>query len=118
MKALFQELGLLLFVILSNWAPLIIIPLLAYQYGNWYLLFGILFYYVVGAGGPLFTYFTILCIPVWIMNGFSIHQYITFYFFCALCGLFFMHIIGEVLNQLNAVNVNVNGVRAHLVTKK
>jgi hypothetical protein len=32
---------------------------------------------------------SVLCIGVWFGNGFSFHQYITFFFFCSLSGYLF-----------------------------
>ena len=81
-----------LFVILYAFAPLVAIPYWAYSNDNWYLLFGIAFSYFgsYSAFSPrlksFIFIFTILSLGVWIGEGFSIHQYITFFFFCSLWG--------------------------------
>lgn len=80
----------LVFTALYGYAPLLIVPLLAYHYGNWWLLFGILFAYA-GAAGQLSVLFAVVAIGFWIVNGFDIHQYITFFFFCNLWGCLMYH---------------------------
>ena len=87
-----MKLLLNLFAFLYMAGPLVIIPFLAYLEGNYYLLFGIPFSYFASytvVSGKLkgFIYlFTLLCIGFWIASGFSIYQYITFFFFCSLGG--------------------------------
>ena len=78
------------FTFLYGWAPLLIVPLLAYHYENWWLLFGILFSYA-GAAGQLSVLFTVVAIGFWIGNGFDIRQYLTFFFFCNLWGCLMYH---------------------------
>lgn len=71
--------------------PIIVIPIISLWVGNWWLLFGILISYLASGMasfkklGLLFAY-TIFCIVVWVRIGFNIHQYITFFFFCAWWG--------------------------------
>ena len=80
----------LLFTFLYGWAPLVIVPLLAYHYDSWWLLFGILFSYA-GAAGQLSVLFAVVAIGFWIGNGFDIRQYLTFFFFCNLWGCLTYH---------------------------
>ena len=70
---------------------------------NWWLLLGIPFSY---AGTYLATrrskiifLFLCLCIGVWIKDGFSIHQYVTFFFFCALWGSMLFHMAESAQNE-------------------
>jgi hypothetical protein len=71
-------------------APLIIIPLWSYHVGNWWLLVGIVISYAASFsaanGSKIIFLFACFCAGFWILSGFSIYQYITFYFFCALWG--------------------------------
>lgn len=87
-----------LFAFLYMAAPLIIVPYWAYLNDNCYLLFGILFSWFASyttfsprLRGFIFL-FTMLCLGFWLMIGFSIHQYITFFFFCSLGGYLFAQI--------------------------
>jgi hypothetical protein len=84
-KAIFNIL-----VMLYMAAPLIIIPLWAYHVGNWWLLVGIVVSYVASFSAAnrskIIFLFACFCTGFWILSGFSIYQYITFYFFCALWG--------------------------------
>lgn len=79
--------------------PIIVIPILCFELGNWWLLFGIIFselfsHFAAWKGaktlgrwkGNLIYYFGLLCIGFWFKMGFDIHQYITFFFFCSLWG--------------------------------
>lgn len=80
-----------LFAFLYIVAPLIVIPYWAYSNSNGYLLFGILFswfssYTSFQRRQKILFLFQIICIGFWIKSGFSIHQYITFFFFCSLWG--------------------------------
>jgi hypothetical protein len=81
-----------LFFVLYVFAPLIAIPYWAYSNNNWYLLFAIAFSYFgsYSAFSPriksFIFIFQMLCVGVWIGEGFSIHQYITFFFLCSLWG--------------------------------
>lgn len=72
--------------------PLLIVPVWSYKADNWWLLFGSLIS-VIGSfigmskkGYSIVSLTTIICIGFWIKGGFSIHQYITFYYFCFLFG--------------------------------
>lgn len=97
-------------------APLVAIPYWAYSNDNWYLLFGIPFSYF----GSYSSYtprlksfiflFTIVCIGVWIGIGFSIHQYITFFFFCSLWGYLIAKIAEEYDQQSKNGNLENNAV--------
>ena len=109
-----------LHVLLYMYAPLIIVPLLAYHADNWWLLFGI-------ALSPLFAhfaawkdakapgkwkaniifYFGLVCIGYWFINGFHFYDYITFYFFCSLWGYFFFR-TAESSQTTNAMQMLVD----------
>jgi hypothetical protein len=84
-KAIFNILAMLYTV-----APLIIVPLFAYHAGNWWLLIGIAVSYLASFSAAnrskIIFLFACFCTGFWIFSGFSIYQYITFYFFCALWG--------------------------------
>ena len=90
-----------LFAFLYMIAPLLVIPYWAYFNDNWYLLFGIPFSYLGSYSSfsprlkSFIFLFTIVCIGVWIGTGFSIHQYITFFFFCSLWGYLITQIAEE-----------------------
>lgn len=90
-----------LFAFLYIVSPLIVIPYWAYLNDNWYLLLGILFSWFASYTtfspkfkGFIFLY-TFLCIGIWVKISFSIHQYITFFFFCSLGGYLFAKIAEE-----------------------
>jgi len=92
--------------------PLIAVPYWAYSNDNWYLLFGIPFscfgsYTSFSPRLKSFIFlFTILCIGVWIATGFSIHQYITFFFFCSLWGYLIAKIAEEYDQQSKKGTLN------------
>ena len=77
-------------VLLYSIAPLIGVPYLAFRFGNWWLLFGIPISYLASMGAQTkmspFYVALLFCIGFWIKSGFSIHQYITFFFLCAAWG--------------------------------
>lgn len=87
-----------LFAFLYIVAPLIVVPYWSYSNNNWYLLFGILFSWFASYTTfqprlrSFILLFAMFCLGVWIRTGFSIHQYITFFFFCSLGGYLFAQI--------------------------
>ena len=91
-----------LLAVLYQIGPLLLIPLWAYHESNWWLLIGIGVSWVASfsaaSRSKLFFLFACLCIGLWIHSGFSIYQYITFYFFCALWGYMFFQ-MAEVAEQ-------------------
>ena len=97
-KAIFNT-----FVVLYTIAPLILISLWAYHEWNAWLLLGIPISYVASysaaAGSKLVFLFLALCIGVWFKLGFSFHQYITFFFFCALWGYLFFELAESTQNE-------------------
>ena len=97
-KAIFSIL-----VLLYTIAPLILISLWAYRERNGWLLLGIPISYVASysaaAGSKLVFLFLALCIGVWLKLGFSFHQYITFFFFCALWGYLFFELAESTQNE-------------------
>lgn len=101
MKSMFK-----LFAFLYMFAPLIIVPYWAYSNDNWYFLFGIAFSYAGSYSSfaprlkSFIFLFALLSIGVWLKTGFSIHQYITFFFFCSLWG-YLTAKIAEEYNQLS-----------------
>ncbi|HET7329899.1 hypothetical protein [Dyella sp.] len=74
--------------------PLLIVPTLAYVFGNWWLLFGVVACYVgvFSATGAMFRFIivfaTMFCIGFWLHGGFHLKQYVTFFYLCALGGYF------------------------------
>lgn len=78
------------FVLLYSIGPLLLVPYFAFRFGNWWLLFGIPISYLATLGAqtkaPPFYLALLVCIGFWIKSGFSIHQYITFFFLCAAWG--------------------------------
>lgn len=72
--------------------PLVVIPALAYEHGNGWLLFGILACYVgcLSATGfrSIMAGATLFCVVFWFLAGFHTHHYVTFYYLCALSGYF------------------------------
>jgi hypothetical protein len=84
-KAIFN-----IFVFLYMLSPLILVPIWAYHERNAWLLAGIPVSYIASysaaANSKLIVLFLVLCIGVWLKAGFSFHQHITFFFFCALFG--------------------------------
>jgi len=81
------------FVILYMLGPIIIVPYFAHKFDNRYLLFGILISYISTLLTPRTAmhifFITLFCIFFWIISGFDIHEYVTFFYFCALGGYFF-----------------------------
>lgn len=71
--------------------PMILVPLIAYKYGNWYLLFGIAFSYFSTFlalrkhqwqwAAPLLLMFF-----YWYKNGFHLDDYVNFFWLCLLWG--------------------------------
>ncbi len=100
------------FAFLYMFAPLIAVPYWAYSNDNWYLLFGIPFSYFGSYTSfsprlrSFIFMFTILCIGVLIATGFSIHQYITFFFFCSLWGYLIAKIAEEYDQQSKKGTLN------------
>jgi hypothetical protein len=88
-----------LFAFLYMFAPLIVVPFIAYKFDNWYILFGILFSYLgatLAANKPKWFYpLPLFCIGFWVAKGFNIHQYVTLFFFFALGGFIFYQIADE-----------------------
>jgi|SRR5579859_1391828 len=99
MKVMFR-----FFFFLYTIAPLIVLPFLAYKEQNGYFLFGIAFSYagvLLAARKPKWFYpLPIFCIGFWMANGFSIHQYVTLFFFCLLGGFMFYQ-MAESYDQLS-----------------
>jgi hypothetical protein len=87
------------FVLAYVLGPLILVPLWSYSEGNPWLLVGILVSYFGSYSGAwkskLFFLLLMLAIGNWIATGFSIHQYITFIFFCFGWGYVFFQIAEE-----------------------
>src|SRR5438132_32936 len=85
-----------------NYGPLILIPLWAYHERNAWLLIGISISYLgsfsAAFNSKLIFLFLMLCIGVWLKAGFSFHQYITFFFFCAAFGYLFFELAESTQN--------------------
>jgi len=98
-KAIFS-----MFVLLYTLAPLILVPIWAYHERNAWLLAGIPASYIASYSAAarsklLIFLFLLLCIGVWLGNGFSFHQYITFFFFCSLSGYLFFGLAESTQNK-------------------
>jgi hypothetical protein len=82
--------------------PPILIPIWAYHEHDGWLLFGIAVSYIASFSATgrskLIFLFTMVSLGVWLAGGFSIHQYMTFYYFCALWGYLFFQIAEEFQN--------------------
>lgn len=102
MKLLFR-----FFTIMYIAAPAAVVPFFAYRIGNYYLLLGIAFSYFASftaISGRLkgFTpLFLLLCIGFWLSQGFSIYQYVTFFFFCSLGGYLLAGIADAYFTEIN-----------------
>ncbi|MEI7508148.1 MAG: tetratricopeptide repeat protein [Flavobacterium sp.] len=74
-------------------APLIIVPIVAYYQENWWLLFGIIFSYVasysISRKSKIFQLFTPIIVAYWIINGFNFNQNLTFFYFASTWGYVF-----------------------------
>ncbi len=79
------------FFLLYILIPLIVIPFLSLKTGNWYGLFGILFYYA----GLLIVQFNqwlffpiplFFCCWYWYTYGFGVRDYVTLFFICFVTG--------------------------------
>jgi len=97
-KAIFNT-----FVLLYMFAPLILVPIWSYHERNAWLLIGIPVSYIASysaaAHSKLIFLFLMLCIGVWFKAGFSFHQYITFFFFCAAWGYLFFQLAESTQNE-------------------
>lgn len=90
-------------VLLYTLAPPVLISAWALYENNWWLLLGIPVSYAASYSAArrskLIFLFLFLCIGVWIKNGFSIRQYITFFFFCALWGYMIFQMAESAQNE-------------------
>lgn len=60
---------------------------ISYYFDNWWLLFGVAFYFVSAFFTPsLIAMATLFCIGFWVAKGFDIHEYVTLFYFCLLVG--------------------------------
>jgi hypothetical protein len=70
--------------------PIIFISVWAYLNRSWWTLIGIPIAYLGAVSGAfkskLIYLFLFICIWNWLTQGFDIHQFLTFYFICALWG--------------------------------
>jgi hypothetical protein len=82
--------GKMFFVMLYSFVPLIVIPIISYHFGNWYLLFGVLFCYIGVAiasyNRKIFYFVLLFCLGVWTARGFHLFNYLTTFFLCFLWG--------------------------------
>jgi hypothetical protein len=90
-------------VLLYMAAPPVLVSAWALYEHNWWLLLGIPFSYagtyLATRGSKIIFLFLCLCVGVWIKDGFSIHQYVTFFFFCALWGSMLFHMAESAQNE-------------------
>lgn len=110
-------------VIITVATPLIIVPFIAYKFGNWWLLFGLLavllgqFLGVLKKGGySVIALATLFCIGLWMRNGFSLHQYVTFFYFCLLFGFISFGTMNEYQKRKEAVGEQVYESVKHELT--
>jgi len=79
------------------------VPIWAYHERNAWLLIGTPVSYIASysaaAHSKLIFFFLIVCIGVWLGDGFSFHQYITFFFFSALWGYLFFELAEGTQNE-------------------
>ena len=80
----------MLLTVLYTVGPPVLISIWAFHEHDAWLLAGIAVSYVASLlaawNSKLFFIFLCFCIGAWFRFGFSIHQYVTFFFFCALWG--------------------------------
>jgi hypothetical protein len=94
----------LFFKLLYVLSALLVVPSLSYANGNAWYLFGILFSLIGTVCGirskySFITLFALYCVGFWLISGFDIHDYTTFYFFCSLAG-FLTGALAEGFEQL------------------
>lgn len=112
-----------LFATLNIGIPLIVIPLVAYKFDNWWLLFGILlaligsFISIMKGGYTFVSLATLFCIGFWIKGGFNIHQYVTFYYFSFLFGFIFYGTMAEFNKRKAIVGEQVYEIVKHELTE-
>jgi hypothetical protein len=104
-------------------APLFLASGWAFYERNWWLLMGIPVSYVATysatRGSKIIFLFLCVCIGVWIRSGFSIHQYVTFFFFCALWGYMLFQMAESAQNEYAMQSLVENeDLFAHAVTDK
>jgi hypothetical protein len=77
-------------VILYSFFPLLAVSVVAYIAKDWWFLFGIFISYLGSYSSAkeskAIIWFTCFCAGLWLYAGFSIHQYVTVYYICALWG--------------------------------
>ena len=97
-KTIFNLLVLLYMVV-----PFFLVPGWAFYQHDWWLLIGIPVSYVATysatRGSKIIFLFMLVCLGVWIRGGFSIHQYVTFFFFCALWGYILFQMAESAQNE-------------------
>jgi hypothetical protein len=90
-------------VLLYTVAPLFVVPAWAFYERDWWLLLGIPVSYAATysatRGAKIIFLFLLVCIGIWIRSGFSIHQYVTFFFFCALWGYILFQMAESAQNE-------------------
>jgi hypothetical protein len=78
--------------------PIVVVPVWAWYYRDWWLLLGVPAAYAGSFSATwrskLIYVFFCLCVGVWLRNGFSTHQFITFFFFWSLWG-YMLFLIAE-----------------------
>ena len=85
------------FLLIYILVPILIIPLFVFKTGKWFALFGILFYFT-GLIISRFKQWIFLPIPLffcfwyWYTYGFSLTDYVAFYFACLVSGTVFYEV--------------------------
>lgn len=97
-KAIFN-----LLVLLYTVAPLLVVSMWAFYEHNWWFLLGIPISYAATysatRGSKIIFWFLLVCIGIWIRSDFSIHQYVAFFFFCALWGYMLFQMAESAQNE-------------------
>jgi len=100
MKTTFRfKVPMQLFAFITLILPLVVIPIIAYLFDNWWLLCGVLSVFLgvwLAESKPkLFFVLPPLGIAFWIEQGFDIHNPLTFFLFCCAFGYVFYSITIE-----------------------
>jgi hypothetical protein len=90
--------------------PLILIPVAAYHYDNWYLLFGILFSSVsihLGSQKKQWQWIfpSLLLATYWYHYGFHLREYLTFFWLCLFWGGTFGYFTSGIEDEYSKINI-------------
>lgn len=86
--------------------PPLVVPLLAYRPGNWWFLFGVFAAYAgavsASRSSALMAMATLFAAVVWFRAGFSVHQYLKFFYLCGLAG-FLLYWLADAVETIVAI---------------